>query len=257
MSLVADRVSVRLGSRSVLEGIDLAVKPGEILAVLGPNGAGKTTLMRTLAGLLAPASGRVLLDGDDLSRVDRRRLGRRLAFLPQERTVHWPIAARIVVALGRRPHGGALDRLSAADAVAVERALAAVDAQALADRPVDELSGGERARVLIARALAQEAGILIADEPLAGLDPAHQLELARQLQAIAREGRSVVLALHDLSLAARFASRVAIVKDGRLMAVGAPGDALNEDIMARAFGIRASIATIGGVPVVVPVAAAR
>jgi iron complex transport system ATP-binding protein len=253
--LAADGVTVCLSGRDILRDVSLHVRPGEIIAVAGPNGAGKSTLLRVLAGLIAPASGKVHVDGADLRAFDRRALGRRIAFLPQDRTVHWPLNARSVVALGRIPHGSGPGRgESEDDHRMIDAALAATDATALAHRPISELSGGERARVLIARALAQDAGVLVADEPTAGLDPAHALSLFETFTRIAAEGRAVIVALHDLGLALRYCPRALLLKDGVIAASGPTRDVLTEPEIARVYGVRAKVGVIGGVPTVVPVA---
>lgn len=250
MSLAAEDIHVALRGRPVLQGVSVAVASGEILAVVGPNGAGKSTLLKTLAGLLAPVAGSVAFDGHPLAGLDRRSLGRLIAYLPQHRVVHWPMRVRSVVALGRLVHRGAD---GARDANAIAGALAAMDVTGFAERSVAELSGGERARVLVARALAQEAVVLLADEPTAGLDPAHALALFGHFRQLAAAGRSVIVALHDLSLAARFADRVLLLREGRALGAGAPGVVLTAESLAAAYGIRATVAEIAGLPVVVPV----
>jgi iron complex transport system ATP-binding protein len=250
MSLAAEDVHVTLRGRPVLQGVSLKVAPGEIVAVVGPNGAGKSTLLRTLAGLLAPSAGSVACDGRPLAALDRRSLGRLIAYLPQERVVHWPMRVRSVVALGRLVHRGSG---GARDASAIAGALAAMDVAAFAERSVAELSGGERARVLVARALAQDAVVLLADEPTAGLDPAHALALFGHFKQLAAAGRSVVVALHDLSLAARFADRVLLLREGRALGMGSPRAVLTPQSLATAYGIRATVAEIAGLPVVLPV----
>ena len=208
MKIEARGLCVRLKARDVLQGLDAVAHPGQLTAIIGPNGAGKTTLLKAFAGLLTPVGGAALLDGRSLADWEPQALARTLAYLPQERIVHWALTVRAVVVLGRLPYRPLGASESAADAAAVDTALAAMDAVHLASRPVLELSGGERARVLVARALAQQPRILLADEPAAGLDPAHQLSLFRHLAALAASGRTVVVALHDLSLAARSCHRM-------------------------------------------------
>jgi iron complex transport system ATP-binding protein len=253
MRIEARGLRVSLKRREILRGLDLAAVPGQLTAIIGRNGAGKTTLLKALAGLVAPHAGAVLLDGRDMGTWDRGRLARTLAYLPQERLVHWALTVRAVVALGRLPYQPSGAGESHADRTAIDAALAAMDAGHLARRPVPELSGGERARVLVARALAQEPRVLLADEPAAGLDPAHQLALFHHLATLAAAGRTVVVALHDLSLAARFCHTIALVHEGRTLATGTPQDVLTAEHLATAYGITARYRAIDGVPVVVPI----
>jgi iron complex transport system ATP-binding protein len=250
MRLETRGLHVRLKAREALVGLDFAARPGEMTAVIGPNGAGKTTLLRVLAGLLPPAAGTVLLDGRGIADWQPRELARSLAYLPQERVVHWALNARAVVALGRLPHQPLGVSESVEDARAIAQALATMDVVHLAERPVSEMSGGERARVLVARALAQEPRALLADEPASGLDPAHQLGLFRTLAQLASEGRTVVVALHDLSLAARFCHSIVLMQAGRAVAAGAPPEVLRSEHLASVYGIQGHYAVLDGVPVV-------
>jgi iron complex transport system ATP-binding protein len=254
ISLDAFGINVRLNGRAVLHDITLSVAPGDLVAVAGPNGAGKSTLLRALAGLTSLEAGSVKLAGADIRGLDRRELGRTVAYLPQDRVVHWPLKSRAVVALGRIPHGSGPQRgESEEDREKIEAALKQMDARSLAERPIGELSGGERARVLMARALAQDAAILIADEPTAGLDPAHALVLFETFVRIAEEGRTVIVALHDLSLALRYCPRAVLMKNGRVAASGPARDVMTEPQIAQVYGIRARVADIAGVPCVIPV----
>ena len=247
----AQDIAVELGGRRVLDGISLAVPRGQLVAVLGPNGAGKTTLLRALAGLL-PYQGRVSIAGQDLARISPMERARAVAYLPQGHQADWPLAARDVVAIGRMPHGGGPGHLGARDAAAVDGALAAADARHLADRPVTGLSGGERARVMLARALAVQAPVLLADEPVAALDPGHQLAVMDLLRQAAAGGGTVVACLHDLTMAARFADRVVVVVRGRLKADGPAADVLGTDLLRRVFDIEAVRIEHDGQPVIVP-----
>jgi iron complex transport system ATP-binding protein len=250
MKVEARGLCVALGAREVLSGLDFAAHAGEVTAVIGPNGAGKTTLLRAVAGLLRPGAGTVAVDGRALADWPPQALARALAYLPQERMVHWALSARAIVALGRLPHRPMGAGESAADLGAIAAALAAVDATHLAARPVPEMSGGERARILVARALAQEPRVLLADEPVAGLDPAHQLTLFHHFTRLAEEGRTIVVALHDLSLAARFCHRIVLMHKGRAVASGSPADVLTDERLAAVYGIHARFATLDGVPIV-------
>ena len=245
MSLAATDIRVRLGGRLVLDGVTIACGAGRITGLVGPNGAGKSTLIRALAGLLPVDGGAIALDGRNLAAVGPRDIGRRIAYLPQQRLVHWPLAVRRVVALGRLPHGDA-------NAHAIDVAMAVMDVAHLADRAVSEVTGGELARVLFARALAQEAPIILADEPTAGLDPAHALGLFEALGRLAAEGRTIVVALHDLSLAARFCHEVVLLAQGRFAATGSPVEVLTPLRLEAAFGARMAVGTVAGVPAVVP-----
>ena len=252
LRIEARGLRVSLKGREVLRGLDATALPGQLTAVIGPNGAGKTTLLRAIAGLLAPTAGEALIDGRASTRWQPRQLARVLAYLPQERTVHWALNARAVVGLGRLPYQLPGAGESTADRAAIESALAAMDIAQLVGRPVTELSGGERARVLVARALAQEPRALLADEPAAGLDPSHQLALFRHLAALAESGRTVVVALHDLSLAARFCHSMVLVHQGRAFAAGPPQEVLAPAHLAAAYGITARYHVLDGVPVVLP-----
>ncbi len=204
-----------------LSGVSLSVQPGQICAVLGPNGAGKSTLVRLLSGALRPSRGAVTLFGEDLATLDRRALARRIAVVPQHVEVALGFTVRQVVAMGRAPHQGAWMRASEEDDAAVERALAACDLEALAERPVTHLSGGEQKRVAIARAMAQTARALVLDEAASHLDIRHAVELHEAVCREVQEKQLVcVVVLHDLNAAARYADRVALLKAGRLVAWG-------------------------------------
>jgi iron complex transport system ATP-binding protein len=235
--LTAQALSVTLGGRAVLNDVSLSLTRGHLVALVGPNGAGKTTLLRALAGLL-PSQGEVHVGGDNLSSLRLSERARRFAYLPQGHVVHWPLPARDIVALGRFPHG-ATDpaRLTPKDAEAVERAMQATEVVEFGDRRVTELSGGERSRVALARVLAVEAPVILADEPTTSLDPRYQIDVMTNLRKAADGGVLVIVVTHDLGLAARFADTVLVLSEGRLIARGSPAEALSEQIMADVFRI--------------------
>ena len=212
--IAARGITVRLGGRAVLDGAAMAVAPSELVGLVGPNGAGKTTMLRALAGLQEPDEGSVLLDGRSIGGIEPRALARDLAYLPHGAPCHWPLPVERVVALGRLPHLGRFGSPASGDADVIEAALQLSGVAQFRDRPVQTLSSGERARVMIARALAQEPRVLLADEPTVALDPYHQLRVLDLLRDRARAGSAVVAVLHDLSLAARFCSRVVLLVAG-------------------------------------------
>jgi iron complex transport system ATP-binding protein len=238
LALEARDLVVRLGGRAVLDGVDLAFAPGAVTAVLGPNGAGKSTLLSCLAGLRRPQSGAARLGGRSLAMLPDKDRARLLGYLPQSPEIAWNVDVRTFAGLGRTARLSAFGP-SEADRDAVERALEVTQLVDLADRDVTTLSGGERARAHIARVLAGEPRWLIADEPLTGLDPSHQLDAADLMRGFARDGGGVVVTLHDLAFAARFADRVVMLAAGRVLADGKPEEALAPEILARAYAIDA------------------
>ena len=241
-TLVADALSLRLGGKPVLDAVSAAFARGRVTAILGPNGAGKSTLLACLAGLRAPDAGAVLLSGVPRTSLHRRVLARLIGFLPQTADVHWDIDVATLVALGRFPHRGRWGD-SADDCAAVTRAMAATDVAQFGARSVTSLSGGERARVLLARVLAGEPDWLLADEPLANLDPAHQLDALDCLRGVAGAGAGVIVVLHDLNHAARVADDIVLMRDGRVIAQGAPQTVLTPPLIAATYGVETEIGT--------------
>lgn len=237
--LLADGVTLSLGGRRVLDGVSARLDPGELVAIVGPNGAGKSTLLSCLAGLARPDAGRITLDGAVVDRIPPRQRARRVGFLAQTPEIAWDLDVRAFVGLGRTPHLGALGP-SEEDAAAMRAAIETAGLGGFVDRPITRLSGGERARALIARALAGRTDWLLADEPLTGLDPAHALDAIALFRRLAgEEGKGVVVTLHDLTLAARFADRVLMLHQGRLVADGEPGEALTPETLATVYGVAA------------------
>jgi iron complex transport system ATP-binding protein len=227
--LTAQGVSVELSGRAVLRDISLSLASGHLVALVGPNGAGKTTLLRALAGLV-PSDGAIHVGGDALPSLSLRERARRFAYLPQGHIVHWPLPARDIVALGRYPHG-ATDpaRLTPGDSEAVLRS-----------------------RVALARVLAVEAPVILADEPTSSLDPRHQIDVMKTLRIAADRGTLVIVVTHDLGLAARFADTVLVLSDGRLVSQCTPAEALSEQVMAKVFRISAFRAEFQREAVIVP-----
>ncbi len=247
--LKAAGLRLGLNGRAILGGVDVSFARGEVSAVIGPTGAGKSTLLACLAGLRRPDDGTVDLDDADIRRLSPRARARRMGFLPQTPEIAWSVDVETLVGLGRTPFVGALG-LGAADREAVARALAATDMTGMSQRVVTTLSGGERARALIARALAGEPDWLLADEPMTGLDPGHQLDAADLFRKMAADGRGVVVTLHDLSLAARVADKIVVLAGGRVLADGRPAEALTPQVLAEAYGIEARVVAGAGGPVV-------
>ncbi|MCM2562989.1 ABC transporter ATP-binding protein [Lutimaribacter sp. EGI FJ00015] len=232
MTLLSLRdLSVTLRDRPVFSGVTLDIEPGELVGLIGPNGAGKTTLMRAALGLL-PHEGQSCL-----AELDPGARARAVAWMPQMREIAWPVTVEALVTLGRTPHRARA--LSQADRAAVTRALDWMDLSDMRNRTATRLSGGEQARVLIARALAQDTPLLLADEPVSGLDPAHQIATMRTFGQVARSGRAVLVSLHDLGLAARHCSRLILLGQGRVVADGPPGQVLTPELVAQVFGITA------------------
>ena len=242
---------VRLGGKTVLDGLDIGVAAGEFVGLIGPNGAGKSTLLRAALGLL-PHSGSVRLGDAEVAALSARARAERAAYLAQEREIAWAVPVETVVALGRAPHRRGFAAPGPRDREIVAEAMRRMDVEGFRGRIATELSGGEKARVLAARALAQDTALLLADEPTAGLDPSHQIALMRVFRELAASGRGVVASLHDLGLAARWCSRLVLIAQGRVVAEGPPQDVLTPARLRQIYGVSAFFGEAGGAPVILP-----
>lgn len=257
--LWAERVRLAYDDRVVVDELDLDIPHGEVTAIVGPNACGKSTLLRALARLLRPVGGRVVLDGDEIQRLPTKEVARRLGLLPQSPIAPEGITVVDLVARGRSPHQSLLRQWSRDDEREVRAALDATGTGELADRAVDELSGGQRQRVWIAMALAQETDLLLLDEPTTFLDIAHQIDVLDLLAGLNERGRTIVVVLHDLALACRYADHVVAMCDGAVVAAGRPHDVITPDIVRTVFGLEAVVIDdpVAGTPLVVPVGPAR
>jgi iron complex transport system ATP-binding protein len=252
MEIAASGIALCYGQTPVLDGVDVALSAGEMVGLIGPNGSGKTTLLRALANLQAPEEGVVRYAGRTAGEIGGRALARKIAYLAQGGTVHWTMRVEALVALGRLPHRRPFQGPGTADRAAIERAMTAADVNSLRHRTMAQLSGGERMRVLLARAFAVEADMLLADEPTAALDPLHQLGVMDLLRQSARDGRGVLVVLHDLTLAARFCDRLVLLAGGKVLAQGRPADVLTDQNVAAAYGVEVVRGERDGVPYLVP-----
>lgn len=238
-------VRVTLGGRNVVNGVSLSAAPGDIIALLGPNGAGKTSLMRAALGFAPIVQGQARLGGDDPATLSARQRALRAAYLPQRPQSIWPISVENLVALGRFAHGAVPDRLGAKDQAAVDAAIEACALTPLRYRRTDEISGGEKARAHLARALAQHAPFLLLDEPTAGLDPAQALHVAEILRAHTQTQGAVIFSTHDVALAARVAHRVVLLRAGSVVAQGAPLEALTPQALESAYDRKGRLERVG------------
>jgi len=240
-SLSLEAVTLRRGSRRVLGDISVTFAAGRLTAIIGPNGAGKSTMLTVAAGLLSPDSGTVRLGDDLLGALPKQQLAVRRAYLPQRAQVEWPISVERVVALGMLPQLPAFGGLPDAFRPAIDAALEACDLHDLRYRKATTLSGGELARAMLARAIVGDPELLIVDEPTADLDPRHGIDAARRLRARADAGRTIIVAIHDLDLALRFADDIVAIRDGKLLAAGPVAEVMTEQMLAELFDVRARI----------------
>lgn len=256
VSLRLETVGVKLGRRAVVRDASATFAPGTLTGVVGPNGAGKSTLARAMLALV-PHTGRILLNEHDIASMSRAVLAKQVAYLPQGQTLHWPLDVERLVGLGRLPHLGPMSRIGADDAAAIERAMERADVLGLRTRIATELSGGERARVLLARALAVQAPALIADEPLASLDPGHQIDVMELLRDEAQAGALVIAVLHDLTMAARYCDRLVLVDSGTIVADGTPAEVLTPANLRTVYGIDARVELGGDWPAITTLGRSR
>ncbi len=252
VTITIEALDVTLGGRLIVSGISTTLAGEGLIGLIGPNGAGKSTLARAMLHLVRPSAGRVLLDGDDIATLRASERARAVAFLPQGQSLHWPLSVERLVGLGRLPHLAPFSRLTDADEAAIEAAMRATDTVRLRARDATELSGGERARVMLARALAVGAPALIADEPLASLDPGHQMDVMALLADHARAGMLVLVVLHDLTMAARFCDRLLLLSEGHLALDGPPDTVLTDSALERIYGISAWRGAVDGKPLLIP-----
>ena len=256
MRLAAESVSLGYGADPVIDGVSLEVPDGLTTVIVGANGCGKSTLLRGMARLLKPISGQVVLDGKAVHKQPTRAVAKKLGLMPQSPVAPEGITVVDLVGRGRQPHRGALQRWSPADDVAVAEALELTDTLDLADRVVDELSGGQRQRVWVAMALAQQTDLLLLDEPTTFLDVAHQIDLLDLLHGLREtRGTTIVMVLHDLNLAARYADHLIAMSSGRIAATGKPADVVTADRVESVFGLEAQVISdpVSGTPLVVPI----
>jgi iron complex transport system ATP-binding protein len=243
--LSASGLGVRRGGRAIVDDVSFALEDGAFVALIGANGAGKSTLLSVLAGLIKADAGEVWLDGAPLAGMDGRALARRRAYLPQSPRVEWPIAVERLVALGLTPYLPAFGGLPGGWEPGLTEALQACDLIDHRFQPATTLSGGELSRAMLARALIGDPQILIADEPTSGLDPRHGLDTVARLQALAGQGRLVLAALHDLTLAARYATHLMALRDGRMIAFGPTAEVLTPALLRQVFEVEATITGAG------------
>ncbi len=238
----------------IIDGLDIRIPEGSLTAIIGPNACGKSTLLRALSRLLRPRDGAILLDGTDIRTLPTKVVARRLGLLPQSPVAPEGITVESLVARGRYPHQGVLSQWSREDSLQVARAMRATGVAELADRLVDELSGGQRQRVWLAMALAQQAPLMLLDEPTTYLDIAHQVEILELVRDLRGDGRTVVAVLHDLGHAARYATHVIAMRDGRVIAEGPPREVITESVIETIFGLRSRVIADpdDGTPVVLP-----
>lgn len=258
-SLAAESVTLAYDGAEIVRDLSVRIEPGSFTVIIGPNACGKSTLLRGLSRLLAPSAGTVVLDGRAISELPAKEVARRLGLLPQSAVAPEGITVRELVGRGRYPHQNLFRQWSADDDSAVDEALVATGTMPLASRPVEALSGGQRQRVWVAMVLAQQTGLLLLDEPTTFLDVAHQVELMELFAELNERGRTIVAVLHDLNHAARYASRIVAMRDGRILAEGPPTEVITSERVQEVFGLANVVVgdPVTGGPLVVPLRARR
>ncbi|WP_122460564.1 Fe(3+) dicitrate ABC transporter ATP-binding protein FecE [Pseudomonas viridiflava] len=239
--LQAQQLDIGYGATRIVQDLSFSPPPGKVTALIGPNGCGKSTLLKAFARILTPQAGSLSLDGKAYRDLSARDLARKVAFLPQVLPIPEGVSVRQLVAYGRSPHSSLWGRLSGADQHSVEQALQRMELETLADRPLSDLSGGQRQRAWLAMILAQDAAIVLLDEPTTYLDISHQVELLDLMRALSAEGKTVITVLHDINQACRYADHLAVMQAGRLVASGTPGDVLNAELVCRVFDVQVQI----------------
>ena len=234
-------LSVRLSGKLILDNVSFSAEHGALITLIGPNGSGKTTLLRAIAGLLDDIEGSVWIDGEEISSMNPRSIGRKIAFVPQNPPETHNFTVLDIVSMGRYPHTGRFQMESSSDSEIIENAMSFTDVSALRNHKVSELSGGERQRVFIARALAQNTSIIIMDEPTANLDIQYQLKILKLMREYSRRGICIVTAIHDLSLASRYADSMVMLNKGKIISAGLPEDVLNSDNIEQSYGVSALV----------------
>jgi iron complex transport system ATP-binding protein len=252
MNIALDQIVMNLGGRRVLDRVTANIAPGRVTAIIGPNGAGKTSLMRAILSLAPLESGQITVGDDSLDAINLSERGRRFGYLPQSGQPHWNVLARELVALGRLPHRARFAGESAHDRAATNAAMIATDTAHLAERTMDALSGGERARVMIARVLTSDPAWMLVDEPLTSLDPPHQQNVLKLLSRSAADGKGVLVILHDLNAAAQIADDVIMMRSCGIIAAGASAAVLTPEHLNAAFDMDFDIHVFGGRRVIIP-----
>ncbi|MBX8571611.1 Fe(3+) dicitrate ABC transporter ATP-binding protein FecE [Pseudomonas cichorii] len=239
--LQAQQLDIGYGDTRIVQSLSFSPPPGKVTALIGPNGCGKSTLLKAFARILTPQAGKLSLDGQAYAQLSPRELARKIAFLPQVLPIPEGVSVRQLVAYGRSPHNSLWGRLSGADRSSVDQALQRMELETLAERPLSDLSGGQRQRAWLAMVLAQDAAIVLLDEPTTYLDISHQVELLDLMRQLSAEGKTVITVLHDINQACRYADHLAVMQAGRLVASGTPDEVLDAELVSRVFDVQVQI----------------